>query len=232
MSNNYALSAQKRDRAGKGMARAVRRENQVPAVIYGDNKEPEIISLPIKELTMTYQKGLMQTHLCDLTVGTQKNLVLARDVQLHPVTDRIIHVDFLRVTPKTTIEVEVPVHFIEQDLCPGIKLDKGVLTVINHSIRLVCPAANIPSTLEVSLKDKKIGDAIKLSMAKLPNGVRAPKGMEEETLATIAAPTVYAETATAAAAPTAAAAAPAAGAKAAAPAAGAKAPAAAAPKKK
>ena len=201
MSRNYSLSAQKRDRAGKGVARALRRVSSIPAVIYGDNKEPELVSLPQKELTLTYQKGVMQTRLCDLSVDGKNHLVLARDVQLHPVTDAVIHVDFLRVTPKTTITVAIPVHFIDQDSSPGIKLDKGVLTVIHHSISLICPATKIPEMIEVSLKDKKIGDSIRLSMATLPEGVKAPKGMEDEALATIAAPTVYADAAPAAAAP-------------------------------
>ncbi len=239
MSKNYALSAQKRDRAGKGVARALRRSSQVPAVIYGDNKTPETVALPLKELTLTYQTGVMQTGLCDLVVDGTKHLVLARDVQTHPVNDRIIHVDFMRVGPKTEITVAVPVHFIDQDSCPGIKLDKGVLTVIHHEIDLICIATKIPEFLAVSLKDKKIGDPLKLSSVSLPSGVRAPKGSEDETLATIAAPTVYAAEAAPAAA--AAAAAPAKDAKAAAgkdakaPAAGAKdakAPAAAQPKKK
>lgn len=227
MSKNYPLSAQTRDRAGKGVARALRRENMVPAVVYGDNKEPQTIALPIKDLTLTYQTGIMQTGLCDLTINGAKHLVLCRDVQRHPVNDRILHVDFLRVSPKTEITLAVPVQFVDQDSCPGIKLDKGVLTVINHEIRLICQATKIPERLEVSLKDKKIGDSLKLSSVTLPDGVRAPVGSEEDTIAIIAAPTVYTE-----AAPTAAAAAatPAAGGAAPAAAAGAKAPAAAAGK--
>jgi large subunit ribosomal protein L25 len=237
MSKKYALSAQKRERAGKGVARALRRENQVPAVIYGDNKAPETVALGLKDLTLTYQTGIMQTGLCDLTVDGTKHLVLARDVQRHPVNDRIIHVDFMRVGPKTEITVAVPVHFVDHDFSPGLKLDKGVLTVIHHEIDLICVATKIPESLNVSLKDKKIGDALKLSAVELPNGVRALVGMEDETLATVAAPTVYAEAPAAAAAVTAAAA-PVAGAKdakVAAPAAAAKdakAPAAAPAKKK
>jgi large subunit ribosomal protein L25 len=253
MSKKYALSAQKRDQAGKGVARALRRENQVPAVIYGDNKAPQIVALNLKDLTLTYQTGVMQTGLCDLDVEGAKNLVLARDVQRHPVSDRIIHVDFMRVGPKTEITVAVPVHFADHDLSPGLKLDKGVLTVIHHEIELICVATKIPEFLEISLKDKKIGDALKLSSVQLPDGVKAQVGMEDETIATVAAPTVYVEAvvaAEAAATPDAAAAgaagatpaaaagakAPAAAAGAKAPAAGAKdakaAPAAAAPKKK
>lgn len=225
MSKNYALSAQKRDRAGKGVARALRRSFMVPAVIYGDSKEPQTISLGLKDLTLTYQTGVMQTGLCDLNIDGAKQLVLCRDVQLHPVNDRIIHVDFLRISPKTEITIAVPVHFVDQDLCPGLKLDKGVLTIIHHEINLICLATKIPQYLEVSLKDKKIGDAAKLSSVKMPDGVRVPVGYEDETLATVAAPTVYVEAApvTEAAAATDAAAAPAAGAAGAPAAAGAKA---------
>lgn len=225
MSRNYSLSAQKRDRAGKGMARAVRRNEQVPAVIYGDNKEPQIIALPMKDMTLTFQKGVMKTHLCDLTVDGVKHLVLARDVQVHPVNDRVMHVDFLRVTPKTTIEIAIPVHFTDIDNCPGIKTDKGVLNVINHAIELICQATSIPESIEAPLTNLKIGDAVKLSDIKLPAGVKVPKGSEDDALATIVAPTVYVETA----APVAAVADAAAAAGAAAPAAaGGKAPAAAA----
>ena len=93
MSTNYALKAETRDRAGKGVARALRRENKAPAVIYGDNKEPVKISLSAKEINIEYNKGHMFTSLCDLEIDGKKQLVLARDVQLHPVTD-VVAVDF------------------------------------------------------------------------------------------------------------------------------------------
>ena len=91
MSKNYALSAEKRDRAGKGVARALRREKKIPAVVYGDNKEPVLISLTEKEISKEYQRGHMYTHLCDLTIDGGKQLCIARDIQLHPVSDRIEH---------------------------------------------------------------------------------------------------------------------------------------------
>src|SRR5262245_20494073 len=119
-SRNYAVKAQTRDRAGKGVARELRRQNKVPAVIYGDNKEPVKISLDAKEINMEYNKGHMLTSLCDLDVDGGKHQVLARDVQLHPVTDRVEHVDFLRVNAKTKIAVMVPVHFINEQDCPGL----------------------------------------------------------------------------------------------------------------
>ncbi len=223
--SRYALAAQKRERAGKGMARELRRNKMIPAVIYGDKKEPVTIALDEQELKLRHMKGGMFVHLCDLSVDGQKHLVIARDVQLHPVTDRPVHVDFMRVSEKTQIRIEIPVHFSNEDQCPGIKLDKGVLNVVRHEIDLYVPASDIPEHIEVSLAGKKIGDTIKISQIPLPKGVKVTND-RDFTIASIVAPTVQEEVAAVADAAVATAA-PAAGAKAATPAAGAaKAPAA------
>ena len=150
MSKHFALSAEKRERAGKGVARTLRREKKIPAVVYGDAKEPEIIQMAAKEITLEYQKGSLFTNLCDLTIDGKKQLVLVRDVQIHPVTDRVEHVDFIRVTPKTTITVDVPVHFLNEDKCPGIK-NGGSLTVVRHELELVCKATEIPKGVDIDL---------------------------------------------------------------------------------
>lgn len=192
MTNHYALSAMKRERAGKGVARALRREDKTPAVIYGDNKAPVTISLPTKETNLEYQKGHMYTTLCDLDVDGQKNLVLARDVQLHPVTDRVIHVDFLRVTNKTKLTVSVPVHFIDREESLGLKA-KGILNIIRHEVELVCIATAIPENIEVSLKDVEIGDSVKISKAKMPEGASPAITDRDFTLATITQPRTMVE---------------------------------------
>ncbi len=218
MSKNYALTASKRERAGKGVARALRRENQIPAVIYGDNKEPVMISMSLKDVTLRFEKGGMKTHICELTVDGAKHTVLARDVQLNPVTDRIEHVDFMRVGPKTKLTVHVPVHFVNQESCPGLK-EKGVLNIVHHDLTLRCAAGEIPEYLEVDLSSAGLGSALKLSDVKLPKGAEVMGHVGADiTLATVVAPVVKAETE----------AAPEAAAGAAAPAAGAAAPAAAA----
>jgi large subunit ribosomal protein L25 len=191
MTKHYALSAETRDRAGKGVARALRRENKIPAVIYGDSKDAETIALPIKEVTMEYHKGHMFTNLCDLTVGGKKQLVLARDVQLDPVKDRVLHVDFMRVTPKTTIVVHVPVHFQNEDKAPGIKAG-GTLTVVLHDLELVCKATDSPAEVVIDLSKAEIGDAIKISEITLPTGTKS--GYQRDvTIATIAAPRLLLE---------------------------------------
>lgn len=187
MAKNYALTAEKRDRAGKGVARALRRDKKIPAVVYGDNKEPVMISIGEKEITLEYLKGYMYTHLCDLTVSGQKQLCIARDIQLHPVTDRIEHADFLRVTPKTKISVEVPVHFINNEASPGIKAG-GVLNIVSHELALMCSATDIPEFIEVDLTGVEIGDSIRMDKIKLPKGVEDTDHDPEHVLATIVAP--------------------------------------------
>lgn len=193
MSKNYALKSESRDRVGKGIARALRRENKVPGVIYGDGKEPVTITLPEKEVMLEYQKGQMFTTLCDMDVGGTKHLVLARDIQLHPVKDTVLHIDFLRVTPKTKIAVMVPVQLINEDKCPGL-LAKGNLNVVRYEVELLCSATHIPDSIELDLEPFDIGDTIKMSDAVLPEGtetaisdrdfnialINAPRSMEEE----------------------------------------------------
>jgi large subunit ribosomal protein L25 len=192
MTKHYALSAEKRDRAGKGVARELRRESKIPGVIYGDGKEAESIQMPVKEITLEYQKGHMFTNLCDLDVGGKKQLVLARDIQLDPVKDTVLHVDFMRVTPKTMITANVPVHFTNEENCPGIK-NKGSLTVVLHELELICKATDIPEAIEIDLTPYNIGDAVKISKVKLPAGTKPAESKRDLTIATIAAPRMLLE---------------------------------------
>ncbi|MCB1652145.1 MAG: 50S ribosomal protein L25/general stress protein Ctc [Alphaproteobacteria bacterium] len=187
MSKNYALAADARDRAGKGIARALRREGKIPAVIYGDNKEPVTISLSENAANVEYRRGHMFTTLCDLKVGNDKHLVLARDIQLHPVTDIVQHIDFLRVTSKTKIAVFVPVHFINEEQSPGLH-NKGVLNVVRYEVELHCSATNIPEQIEVDLAGKEQGDSVNISDATLPEGTKPVIDNRDFTIATIMAP--------------------------------------------
>ncbi|NCT41148.1 MAG: 50S ribosomal protein L25/general stress protein Ctc [Alphaproteobacteria bacterium] len=187
MSKNYALEADARDTVGKGAARTLRREGKIPAVIYGDKKEPIKITLDSNTINVVYNKGHMFTTLCDLNVGSDKHLVLARDIQTHPVTDVVDHVDFLRVTAKTKIAVDVPVQFINEDKSPGIE-EKGVLNVVRHTVELRCSATNIPDYLEVDLTGKKHGDSINISDANLQDGTTPVIDNRDFTIATLLAP--------------------------------------------
>lgn len=187
MSKNYAFKAESRDGTGKGSARALRRDGLTPAVIYGDNKEPVTISIPSNNINVEYNKGHMFTTICDLDVDGTTHKVLARDVQLHPVSDVVVHADFLRVTKKTKIAVNVPIELINEDKSPGMR-DGGVLSVVRFEIELNCSAMEIPDVIPVDMEGKEIGDTITVSNAALPDGVTPVIDDRDFAIANISAP--------------------------------------------
>jgi len=226
MSELIALKATARPRAGKGAARQARRDGNVPAVIYGDQKTPETINLEYNALWKQVLKGHFTSTAIELDVEGKKHIVLARDVQVDPVRDTPLHVDFQRVGKDGIIRVSIPMHFINEALSPGIKRG-GVLNIVRHDVEVNCPYDKIPRFFEVSLEGLEIGRSVHISAVQLPEGVTPVIKNRDFTIATIAgALKGEEETTTAAATTEAAAAAPAADAKGAAPAAGAKAPAA------
>lgn len=192
MSAKIQMKAQKREGTGKGTARALRRENKIPAVIYGDNKAPYTIVLDAKEINMEYNKGHMFTTLVEMDTDGEKSLVLARDIQLHPVTDFVLHADFLRVTAKTKIAVMVPVHMVDEDKCPALE-QNGILNIVRHEVELMCTATSIPESIEVSLAGKELHDSVKMSDAKLPEGVTPVIDDRDFTIATLVEPRSAAE---------------------------------------
>jgi large subunit ribosomal protein L25 len=235
-----ALKATARPRAGKGAARQARRDGNVPAVIYGDNKTPETINLNYQDLWKQVLKGHFISTVFELNVDGKPHLVIPRDLQVDPIRDLPLHVDFLRVGQDGRIRVAVAVRFSNQLLSPGLKRG-GVLNVVRHEVEVTCPYNLIPPFFDVDMTGLEIGKSIHVSAINMPEGVRPVIANRDFTLATIAGAVKQEEAAAAvaAAAPAAGKAAPAAGAKAApaaagakAPAAGAKAPAAPAAKKK
>ncbi|HEY4345750.1 MAG TPA: 50S ribosomal protein L25/general stress protein Ctc [Parvibaculum sp.] len=225
MAETLTLKAEARTKSSKGAVRSIRLAGRVPAVIYGDKKSPELISVDYKAVNALYQTGTFASHLLNIDIDGKIERVIPRDVQREVVRDFIIHVDFLRLGKNATITVEVPVHFINHEASPGLKAG-GVLNIVSHDIGLICPAENIPEAIEIDLSGYEMASSIHISSIKLPTGVRPTVTDRDFTIATIAAPAavVSAEAGSGAAAPAAgAAAAPAAGGKAAAPAAGAKA---------
>lgn len=220
MTEVRSMSANVRERAGKGGARATRRAGEVPAVIYGGKQDPILISLDPKPLLAEARRAQFLTTQYDVSVGKEKVRVLPRDVQLHPINDLPIHVDFLRVTENTRVRVEVPVQFINETQSPGIKRG-GVLNVVRHTVEVVCMVSQIPEKIVIDLAGLDITDSVHISMVSLPEGVRPTITTRDFTIASIAPPTVVtdeAREAAAAATGGAAAAAPAADAAAAAPA--------------
>ena len=187
MSDKTTISAEQRERVGKGSARAVRRAGRVPAVIYGDKKEPTVITLESREITkIVHQPGIFG-RLLDIKVSGGKHTVLTRDIQFHPVTDNVLHMDFLRVSGSAKVAVAIAVEFINEDECPGIKVG-GVLNVVRYEVELLCPATTIPEKITVDLQGLKIGDSVHISTIELPDGVMPTITDRDFTIATIASP--------------------------------------------
>ncbi|WP_067217762.1 50S ribosomal protein L25/general stress protein Ctc [Stappia indica] len=187
MAEGYVLKASVRDRVGKGAARALRREGLVPAVIYGEKKAALPIAIPVKESTIALHRGGFMTHLGTIEVDGVAHRVIAKDYQLDPVRDDLIHVDFLRVSKGATLTVDVPVHFINEEKCPGIKAG-GVLNVVRHTVEMTVPADAIPDALVIDLAKAKVGDSIHISAVEIPAGSAPTITDRDFTLATIAAP--------------------------------------------
>ena len=185
----YELTAEARERVGKGSAREVRRNGKVPAVIYGDKQPPLAIALSYKDIYYKIHGGGFLTTLATIDVGGKKIQVLPKDYQLDPVKDFPTHVDFLRVSKDTIVTVDVPVHFINDDKSVGIKRG-GVLNIVRHEVEFTCPANAIPEFIEVNLAGTDIGNSIHISAVKLPEGVKPTIGDRDFTIATIAAPAV------------------------------------------
>lgn len=191
MSDSIELKAQARDRAGKGAARELRRNSMVPAVIYGDNKDPLMIALPYKELSILINSGGFLNTVVDVDVDGSKHKVLPKDYQREPVRDFFTHVDFLRIGKNTKVTVEIPVHYINEEECPGIKVG-GVLNVVRHTLEVACRADAIPEAFEIDLTGLEIEDVVHASKIDLPDGVELTVTDRDPTMCSIAAPTVSA----------------------------------------
>ena len=188
MSDQLTLSAETRDRVGKGASRALRREGRVPAVLYGNNKEPLSIHVEERALMKLLNTGHFMNSVVMIDTGDGKPVrTLPKDVALHPVTDRPEHVDFLRISEHAKVHVNVPVTFTDEDAAPGIKRG-GVLNVVRHELELVVDAANIPDEIEISLKGFDVGDSIHISHVTLPKGAESAITDRDFTIATLVAP--------------------------------------------
>lgn len=194
MSKHLKIKATMRENAGRGSARAARNKGLVPAVIYGNKQEPVMINIDFPQVLKAMKGGHMFTQLCDVAIdGGKSELTLARDIQLHPVKDLPMHIDFMRVTEKTKIAVDVPVHFLNEEECKGLKTG-GVLNIVRHTVELKCSASSIPEAIEVDLTEYEQGDAIHISAVKLPSGAELTVTDRDFTIATIATPRAAVET--------------------------------------
>jgi large subunit ribosomal protein L25 len=187
MSETLTLSAETRDRAGKGASRAMRREGRVPAVIYGNKETPVAIHVEEKLLTKMLHTGHFMNSVVMIDVGGRPTRTLPKDVQFHPVTDRPLHVDFLRISEHAQVTVAVPIRFTGEEESRGLKRG-GVVNAVRHELELVCDAAEIPDDIEISLAGLDIGDSLHISAVTLPKGVTSAITDRDFTIATIVAP--------------------------------------------
>lgn len=187
MSDALNLPAEMRERAGKGASRALRRDGRVPAVIYGGKEEPTPIHVEEKELVKQLMTGHFMNSIVEITVDGKKTNTLPKDVALHPVTDRPIHVDFLRLAKGAKIDVNVPVVFKNEEASPGLKKG-GVLNIVRHELELVCEADKIPSEIEIDVTGLEVGDSVHISALTLPAGSESAITDRDFTIATVVAP--------------------------------------------
>src|SRR3990170_1520041 len=171
MSEQLTLPAQARDRAGKGASRALRREGRVPAVVYGDKKEPLSVHVEEKLLAKMLSSGHFMNSVVMVEVDGKANRTLPKAIDFHPVSSRPIHVDFLRIGEHSQVTVNVPVRFDNEEESPGLKRG-GVLNVVQHELELICDAAHIPNEIHIPLDGLEIGDTIHISQVNLPEGTR------------------------------------------------------------
>ncbi|PVM93474.1 50S ribosomal protein L25/general stress protein Ctc [Caulobacter endophyticus] len=165
------LKVEIRERAGTGGARETRRAGLVPGVLYGGDKDPVNVAVKSNEFRKALYTGKLLGHLVTLQHGEEKQSVIAKSIQFHPVTDEPIHFDLYRVSEHQLIKIEVPVHFKNHETSVGLKKG-GSLEVIRHTVELACPADQIPEELVIDLASHDIGDTIRISEVKLPEGVK------------------------------------------------------------
>ena len=187
MSDQLTLPAEARDRAGKGASRALRREGRVPAVVYGEKKEPLSIHVEEKLLSRMLSTGHFMNSVVMIDFEGKPNRTLPKAIDFHPVTSRPIHVDVLRIGEHTKVHVAIPMRFDNEEQSPGLKKG-GVLNVVVHELEIVCDAASIPNEIHIPLDGLEIGDSIHIGQVKLPDGVVPANTDEDFTVATIVAP--------------------------------------------
>lgn len=194
-----SLNAEPRPRSGKGAARAMRRSGRVPGIVYGDKREPVLISLDPRELARVLGRPGVFATLVDISVDGTTHRTLPRDIQYHPISDAALHVDFMRVAAGAQVTVTVPVAFINHERSVGLRRG-GILNIVSHGLEMICSVDNIPDRVVVDLDGLDIGDSIHIDAVEMPPGARPVIRQRDFTIASIAASSAVKEEALAAAA--------------------------------
>ena len=193
MVQTIRIEAAARGRAGKGAARATRREGLVPGVVYGAKKDATLVAFDPRDIMKELHKGGWQSHLYEVAVKDgPTERALMRDVQFDPVTDRPLHIDFQRLAPGARIRVKVPVAFLNEETSPGLKAG-GVLNVVRREVEVLADPDAVPEKFEIDLIEAKIGDSLRWSAVKDTAGTKPVIAGRDFVVATLAAPTVVEE---------------------------------------
>lgn len=192
MSREIIIEAQERARAGTGVARAVRREGMIPGIIYGEKKTPEMISLDLKTIMHEAQHANFFSKLYTIKIGGNTQRVIAKDLQVHAVTEIPLHIDFQRIGKDSKVHVFIPVHFVNEEKSPAIKRG-GALNIIIHNLEMYCPADSIPEQIEIDLASLEMHQSITLDAVELPKGSKLANAERDHVLASVVAPSGMAE---------------------------------------
>ena len=187
MSDQLVLTAETRERGGKGASRELRRNGRVPAVVYGGKEEPLMIHVEEKLLMKQLMSGHFMNSIVMVEVDGKQVRTLPKDVAFHPVKDRPIHADFLRISKDAKVNVAVPVVFINEEASPGLKRG-GVLNIVRHELELICDSDKMPDDIQIDVTGYDVGDSIHISNVTLPKGVESAITDRDFTIATIVAP--------------------------------------------
>ena len=174
MSEQVNLNATNRDLEGKSSSRQLRRAGSVPAVIYGGDKDPIRISILEKDIAKAAEIPGFATQILNINISGEEQNVILKELQRHPATQRVLHADLQRVNPDTKISISVPVRFLNEDICMGVKMHGGVISRLINNIDITCLASNLPEYLEVDVAELDVGDSVFLSALNLPEGVEIP----------------------------------------------------------
>ncbi len=171
MSVDFTLNAEMRSEHGKGANRRLRRMGKVPAVMYGGGEEPVSVTLDHDTLVHSLENEAFYSHILNVDIAGKPQRAILRDLQRHPYKPTILHMDLLRVREDTAINVHVPLHFLNEDTCPGVKLEGGVISHNTVEVEISCLPKDLPEFIEVDAGELKLGDSIHLSGIKVPDGV-------------------------------------------------------------
>lgn len=172
MSNQFELTAELRGDFGKGASRRLRRaENKIPAILYGADQPPVAISFMHKHVTKALENDAFYSHILTIHLNGEKHSAVLKAVQQHPYKPKILHLDLLRINPKEKITMQVPLHFVNQDIAPGVKVGGGIVLHLMNSVEIRCLPSDLPEFINVDLSQLELGDMLHLSDLKLPNGV-------------------------------------------------------------